>query len=64
MIRRTYKGTLMIAGGFSHDTAESWLRDGRADVIAFGRYGGGAEGYIDYPYRDGRKDVEPCVDDR
>jgi N-ethylmaleimide reductase len=90
MIRRTYKGTLMIAGGFSHDTAESWLREGRADVIAFGRkfianadlperfrenaplnrddpttyYGGGAEGYIDYPYRDGRKDVEPCVDDR
>lgn len=90
MIRMTYRGTLMIAGGFSQDGAESWLREGRSDLVAFGRkflanpdlperfrenaplnrddpatyYGGGAEGYIDYPYRDGRKDVEPCVDER
>lgn len=90
MVRRTYRGPLMIAGGFNHDTAERWLREGRADVIAFGRkfianpdlperfrhdaplnpddpttyYGGGAKGYIDYPYMDGHKEVEPCIDDR
>ena len=90
MIRQTYKGKLMLAGGFSHNTAEAWLREGRADLVAFGRkflanpdlperfrenaqlnaddpntyYGGGAKGYIDYPYRDGRTELEPCVDDR
>jgi N-ethylmaleimide reductase len=37
LIRRTYRGKLIIAGGFDHDTAEGWLLEGRADVIAFGR---------------------------
>jgi N-ethylmaleimide reductase len=37
LIRRKYKGTLMIAGGFDRDSAEQWLREGRADLIAFGR---------------------------
>jgi N-ethylmaleimide reductase len=90
VIRRTYRGTLMIAGGFNHETAERWLREGRADLIAFGRkfianpdlperfrenallnrddpdtyYGGAARGYVDYPYLDGHKDAEPCVDNR
>jgi N-ethylmaleimide reductase len=27
----------MIAGGFDRETAEEWLREGRADLIAFGR---------------------------
>ena len=26
-----------MAGGFDQDTAEAWLEDGMADVIAFGR---------------------------
>lgn len=37
VIRKKYKGTLMIAGGFDRDSASRWLRDGRADLIAFGR---------------------------
>jgi N-ethylmaleimide reductase len=37
LLRSTYRGTLMIAGGFDHDTAERWLEEGRADLIAFGR---------------------------
>lgn len=37
LIRETYGGILIIAGGFDHDTAEAWLLDGRADLIAFGR---------------------------
>ena len=37
LLRSTYRGTLMIAGGFDHDTAERWLEVGRADLIAFGR---------------------------
>jgi N-ethylmaleimide reductase len=36
-IRQKYKGTLMVAGGFDHASAEQWLRDGRADLIVFGR---------------------------
>jgi N-ethylmaleimide reductase len=28
---------LIIAGGFDHDTAEQWLKKGRAELIAFGR---------------------------
>jgi N-ethylmaleimide reductase len=27
----------MIAGGFDHGTAQRWLEEGRADLIAFGR---------------------------
>jgi N-ethylmaleimide reductase len=37
MIREKYRGTLMIAGGFDHDTAEAWLEHRMADLIAFGR---------------------------
>jgi N-ethylmaleimide reductase len=37
MIRKKYKGTLIVAGGFQADTAERWLQEGRADLIAFGR---------------------------
>jgi len=37
LIRRRYKGKLMLAGGFDRDTAEKWLEEGRADLIAFGR---------------------------
>jgi N-ethylmaleimide reductase len=37
VVRQKYKGTLMVAGGFDHDSAERWLREGRADLIAFGR---------------------------
>src|SRR6201999_938240 len=36
-IRQKYNGTLMVAGGFDHASAERWLREGRADLIAFGR---------------------------
>jgi N-ethylmaleimide reductase len=37
LLRSKYRGTFMIAGGFDHDTAERWLEEGRADLIAFGR---------------------------
>ncbi|MDP9088934.1 MAG: alkene reductase [Pseudomonadota bacterium] len=37
LMREKYRGTLIIAGGFDHDTAEQWLKQGRADLIAFGR---------------------------
>jgi N-ethylmaleimide reductase len=37
LLRARYRGPLMIAGGFEGSTAEAWLRDGRADLIAFGR---------------------------
>jgi N-ethylmaleimide reductase len=37
LMREKYHGTLMLAGGFGGDTAEAWLKDGRADLIAFGR---------------------------
>ncbi|MET4275747.1 MULTISPECIES: alkene reductase [unclassified Bradyrhizobium] len=37
LIRNKYQGTLIVAGGFNADTAEQWLRDGQADLIAFGR---------------------------
>jgi N-ethylmaleimide reductase len=36
-MREKYRGTLMIAGGFGRDSAEAWLQQGRADLIAFGR---------------------------
>jgi N-ethylmaleimide reductase len=36
-IRKKYQGTLMVAGGFDHDSAAQSLREGRADLIAFGR---------------------------
>ncbi len=37
LIREKYRGLLMLAGGFDHDTAEAWARQGKADLIAFGR---------------------------
>ena len=37
LIRETYRGMLMIADGFDRDTAEAWLKQGKADLIAFGR---------------------------
>ena len=27
----------MVAGGFDVETAEAWLRQGKADLVAFGR---------------------------
>ncbi|MBX9961425.1 MAG: alkene reductase [Burkholderiales bacterium] len=37
LIRSTYRGKLVLCGGFDRDSAEAWLKMGRADVIAFGR---------------------------
>lgn len=37
LIRETYRGTLIIAGGFDQNIAEKWLKQDRADLIAFGR---------------------------
>jgi N-ethylmaleimide reductase len=37
LIRKNYKGTLIVAGGFQADSAARWLREGEADLIAFGR---------------------------
>ncbi len=37
LIREKYHGTLMIAGGFDHTSAEAWLQAERCDLIAFGR---------------------------
>jgi N-ethylmaleimide reductase len=37
LIRRKYQQTLIIAGGFQADSAARWLREGLADLIAFGR---------------------------
>lgn len=37
LIREKYKGTLIAAGGFDRETAEAWLSQGKADLIAFGR---------------------------
>ncbi len=37
LIREKYANTLIVAGGFNQDAAESWLRQGKADLIAFGR---------------------------
>lgn len=37
LMREKYRGTLMLAGGFDHDTAEAWLQESKADLIAFGR---------------------------
>jgi N-ethylmaleimide reductase len=37
LMRERYRGTLIIAGGFDQETAEAWLQQGKADLIAFGR---------------------------
>jgi N-ethylmaleimide reductase len=36
-LRETWKGLLVLAGGFDARSAEQWIREGRADLIAFGR---------------------------
>jgi N-ethylmaleimide reductase len=36
-LRETFKGPFIAAGGFDQDSAEQWLKEGRADLIAFGR---------------------------
>jgi len=37
LIRKGYRGTLILTGGFRQDTAEEWLQRGMADLIGFGR---------------------------
>lgn len=37
VMRESYHGVLMLAGGYEGATAEQALADGRADIIAFGR---------------------------
>lgn len=37
LMRERYAGTLIVAGGFDHASAEQWLQENRADLIAFGR---------------------------
>jgi N-ethylmaleimide reductase len=37
LMRERYRGTLIVAGGFDQETAEAWLRQGKADLVAFGR---------------------------
>jgi N-ethylmaleimide reductase len=36
-LREAFKGPFIAAGGFDKDGAEQWLKEGRADLIAFGR---------------------------
>src|SRR4030095_1499775 len=36
-MREAWRGILVLAGGFDAESAERWLREGRADLIAFGR---------------------------
>lgn len=75
-LRPFWRKKLLLAGGFSGESADAAIREGRAEAIAFGRnfianpdlpsrlklgaplnayerktfYGGGAAGYIDYPF--------------
>ena len=37
LVRARYRGTLILTGGFDRDSAQAWLKQGRADLIAFGR---------------------------
>jgi N-ethylmaleimide reductase len=37
LMRGKYRGKLIMAGGFDQESAESWLQQGKADLIAFGR---------------------------
>jgi len=36
-LRSAFKGVFILSGGFDRDTAEQALRDGRGDLVAFGR---------------------------
>lgn len=75
LLRPLFQGTLIVAGGYTRESGEEALREGRADLVAYGRpllanpdlverfeqdaelnepdpttfYGGGTEGYLDYP---------------
>ncbi len=37
LVRKKFKGTLIVAGGFDAESGARWLRQGQADLIAFGR---------------------------
>jgi N-ethylmaleimide reductase len=37
LVRKKFKGTLIVAGGFDAESGARWLREGWADLIAFGR---------------------------
>jgi N-ethylmaleimide reductase len=37
-IRKTFKGTIVAAGGFDREQAETIINKGDADIVAFGRY--------------------------
>ena len=37
-LRKIYMGTIIAAGGFEPDTAEAAVREGDADLVAFGRH--------------------------
>jgi N-ethylmaleimide reductase len=37
LIRRNYRGVLMLTGGFDRDSAKQWLEEGRCDLVGFGR---------------------------
>jgi N-ethylmaleimide reductase len=76
--RPLYRGTIIVAGGYTLERAKAVLAEGLADLVAFGQlflanpdlverfrrgaplnkpnpqtfYGGGPEGYIDYPTLD------------
>jgi N-ethylmaleimide reductase len=36
-LRKAFNGVFIMAGGFDKQTAEAWLKDGKADLIAFGK---------------------------
>ncbi|MCK4141942.1 alkene reductase [Ralstonia pseudosolanacearum] len=36
-IRKAFQGTLIIAGGYTHDKAQATIEGGKADLVAFGR---------------------------
>ncbi|HZR69759.1 MAG TPA: alkene reductase [Burkholderiales bacterium] len=36
-LRENFKGAYIAAGGFDRESAEKWVKDGRADLVAFGR---------------------------
>jgi N-ethylmaleimide reductase len=87
-LRYRFAGTLILCGGYDRSRADTALKEGRADLIGFGRpfisnpdlpmrletgapltapdptlfYGGGIQGYVDYPTREQEIGVEPRPD--
>jgi len=87
-LRHRFAGTLILCGGYDRSRADTALKEGRADLIGFGRpfisnpdlpmrletgapltapdptlfYGGGIQGYVDYPTREQEIGVEPRPD--